>query len=286
MNLKINLPNDKHIGLIFDPRSGSHIFRNYISELLNILDLNEFLNPLVHPIKVSVDKIEKKVFYSIDHKSGKKFNFETFNEITINKWANDRIDVINDMTEIGLFSMFGILLKNTLSSYPDIVKKIKQRPDIYFIRLKRADVLYSILSIEISRYTTIWHNIDNVNVHSRKQIKDKIEIPIDVINNHLKMYTDCEDLIKKIFDEMPIIYYEQWQNNIHNLNKILKIPNKIISIDFQKFEGNYKDLISNIDEIENHYAEFVNDHPKYFPQYFGKLPEIKIPESQGWQPNQ
>ena len=284
--LEINLPTNKHIGIIFDPRSGSHVFRNYISNLINIVNLSEFLNPQVYPLRVSVNKNEKEVYYANDHKSGKKSNFELFDEITINEWVDKRSNILNDMTDIEIFSIFGILIKNTLSNYPNIIKKIKQIPNIYFVRLKRADILYSIISIELSRYTEIWHNIDNTNVHSRKKIKDKIKIPIIEIKNHLEMYVRCEDLIKETFNEIPTIYYEQWQNNVRNLNKILKLPNKLVSIDFQKFEGNYKNLISNIDEIENYYEEFVNDHAEYFPQFFDKLPKIEIPKSQGRQPNQ
>jgi len=284
--IKIELPKNKHIGLIFDPRSGSHAFRNYISSTLTISNLSEFLNPQVNPLHISVDKNKKVIYQYFTNDVEKNPKYELFNNTNINHWANEKFNLLDDMTHLDIFGIFGIMIRNTLSSYPEIIKKIKERSDIYFIRSKRADVLYSIISIEISKHTTIWHNTDDKNTFSRVNIKDKFDIPVNTIKKHLEMYIKCENLIEEIFDEMPVIYYEQWQNNIRNLNKILTLPNKLVSIGYQKFSGNYKNLISNIDDIENYYEKFVNEHPEYFPQYFGKLPEIKIPELQGRQPNQ
>jgi hypothetical protein len=62
------------------------------------------------------------------------------------------------------------------------------------------------------------------------------------------------------------------------------IPKQLVSFPVNKFSGNYKDLVTNIDEIEEFYEDFVNEHKEYFPQYFGKLPHIEIPKSQGSRP--
>jgi len=283
--VKIYLPNNKHIGVLLDPRSGSHALRDYVSTSLNILNLGEFLNPQVYQAQLKIDKNKKEVFRFRNDIDGKP-RFEEFNRFLIDSWITERFDSLTDMSDINKFSIFSIFVKDSLSYYPDIVKKIKQRPDIFFIRLKRADVLYSIISIEMSKYTNIWHNINHDNTFSRKNLKEKIEISLDDINTHLVRYVNAEVLIKNIFEEIPVIYYEQWQNNIRNLNNILNLPNKLTSVHYQKFVGNYKNLVSNIIEIEDFYDEFVNDHPEHFPQYFGRLSEIKIPESQGRQPNQ
>lgn len=261
--MKIYLPTDKHIGIILDPRSGSHAFRDYVSASLEILNMGEFLNPNIRTLNLLVDKNKKSVHKIPDHRYGFPIDTE-YNEILINEWIDEKLNVLNDMSSIDQFGIFSILIKNTLSYFPDIIKKIKGNHNTYFIRLKRADVLYSIISIEICKHTNIWHNIDHENTFSRENIKDKINIPLDIINTHLEMYVKCEKLIEEIFGKVPIVYYEQWQNNIRNLNMILNLPNKFVSIDYQKFIGNYKNLISNIDEIEEYYDKFVNRHSEYF----------------------
>ena len=280
---KINIPKDKHLGIIIDPRSGSHAFRDYISSALSIPNLSEFLNPIVYQPCFFIDKNKKTIHRLPNDKNGEQ-RFKIFNESVIKQWADERLDELSNITDIDQYGVFSILIKDVLSYYPEIVEKIKQRPDIYFIRLKRADVLYAIISIELSRYTNIWHNKNQNHTFSRENIKDKIEIPLDTIIDHLTSLIDAEKIIEKIFKGIPVIYYEQWQNNIRNINKILNLPNKIVSVNFHKFTGNYKNLISNIDEIEKYYEQFVNEHPQHFPQYFGKLPDIKIPDFQGRQP--
>ena len=280
--IKFSLPVDKHIGIILDPRSGSHAFRNYVSSSLDILNMGEFLNPMIHSLNLLVDKNKKFVYTVPDQRYGRPL--QLVNETLIDQWIDEKIKILDEMSSIDQFGIFSIVLKNTLSYFPDVIKKIKNNSNIHFIRLKRIDVLYGIISIEICKHTDIWHNVDHTNTFSRENIKDKINIPLDVINKHLEMYIKCESLVEEIFGKVPILYYEQWQNNIRNLNKILNLPNKLVSIDYQKFTGNYKNLILNIDEIEDHYEEFVNKHPEHFPQYFDKLTDIIIPESQGRQP--
>lgn len=282
--VKIYLPKDKHIGILIDPRSGSHALRDYVSTSLNILNLGEFLNPQVHQAQLKIDKNKKEIFRLRNEIDGKP-RFEEFTKSFIDNWITERFTSLTEMLDINEFAIFSIFVKDVLSHYPNTVKQIKQRPDIFFIRLKRADVLYSIISIEISKHTNIWHNVDHTNTFSRENLKEKIKISLDDIKTHLERHINAETLVKDIFEEIPVIYYEQWQNNIRNLNNILNLPNKFTSIHYQKFVGNYKNLVSNIIEIEDYYREFVNKHSEHFPQFFNRLPDIKIPESQGQQPN-
>jgi len=260
--MKINLPKNKHIAVILEPRSGSHAFRNYISSSLDILNLGEFLNPINPQQTVVVDKNKKTALTFKDvFRRDSVFDFDN---IKINNWADKSLTILNDVASVDHYAIFSLLIKNVLSCYPDVIRKIKNNSNIDFIRLKRIDVLYGIVYIEICKYTEIWHNIDQRDTFSRVNIKNKINIPIDEIKFHLEMYIKCENLIKEIFGNVPVIYYEQWQNNIRNLNKIITLPNKLISIEFSKFAGDYRDLISNINEIEDYYREFVKEHSEYF----------------------
>jgi hypothetical protein len=281
--MKIILPNNKHIGIIMEPRSGSHALREYVISALEIFNLGEFLNPYIHTARLVIDK-NKRIVHRLSDKKDGTSNYDITDKETLDQWIEQKFSELDDMTSINEFGMFSIIIRNLLVHYPEIVKRIQQRPDMYFIRLKRADVLYSIISLEICKHTNIWHNKDQVNTFSREQIKNKIEIPLNVINDHLEMYIKCEQLVEEIFGTVPEIYYEQWQNRLSNISKIIQLPNRIIPVGYQKFVGNYKNLISNIDEIEDHYERFVNENYTYFPQYFGKLPGITIPEFQGRQP--
>ena len=262
--MKITLPKDKHIGIIIEPRSGSHAFRNYISSSLKYIDLGEFINPLHRAPILIIDKNKNSVQKVADPKAGMTPDNWQFNETIANNWIDKQLTILNDMANIDRFAIFSIVIKNALSYYPAVLEKIKNNPNIYFIRLKRIDILYSIISIEMCKHTNIWHNIDHQNKFSRELIKHKFDIPLDVIKDHLEMYIKCERLVEEIFDNTPVIHYEQWQNNIRNLHKVLDLPNKLVSVDYQKFTGNYKNLISNIVDIENYYKEFVMEHFEYF----------------------
>jgi hypothetical protein len=260
--MKINLPKNKHIAVILEPRSGSHAFRNYISSSLDILNLGEFLNPINPQQAVTIDK-NKKTALTFKDVFRRDSDFD-FDNIKINNWVDKSLTILNDVASVEHYAIFSLLIKNVLCCYPDVIRKIKNNPNIDFIRLKRIDVLYGIVSIEICKYTEIWHNIDQRDTFSRVNMKNKLNIPIDEIKFHLEMYIKCENLIKEIFGNVPVIYYEQWQNNIRNLNKIITLPNKLISIELTKFAGDYRDLISNINEIEDYYREFVKEHSEYF----------------------
>ena len=101
----------------------------------------------------------------------------------------------------------------------------------------------------------------------------------------IRMYLENDKDIDKYFSDIPTIYYEQFQNNVNNLRNLFEgIPKKIVSNPYTKLGINYKEYVENIDEIEDYYEQFVNDNKEYFPQYFGKLPHITIPSSQGRQP--
>jgi len=264
--IKINLPKNRHIAVIPEPRSGSSAFRNYISSSLGHFDLKEMMNPLHPQTHMSIDKNTKTVStfmnsYAFDNIP--IYNTK-FDQNILDDWANKNLTMLDDMASIDCFAIFSLIIKHILCDYPGIIEKIKDNPNIYFIRLKRMDVLYSIISIEICGYTNIWHNKNQEHTFSRVNIKNKFDIPINFIKFHLETYIKSEDTIKEIFDNIPVLYYEQWKNNIRNLNKIIDLPNKLVSVDYQKFLGNYKELISNIDEIEDYYKEFVNKHSEYF----------------------
>jgi hypothetical protein len=170
-----------------------------------------------------------------------------------------------------------------MHEFPELSTLIANHKDTQFLRLERADVLYSVLSIEVARKSGIWHHVPSEGLQ-KKQI-DPFSIPLNVIHQHLMDYIHEQDEINKEFGGAPIIYYEQFQHSIGTIREIFDgIPKKIISLPFERSGNNYKSLILNIDEIDDHYEMFVNKHQEHFPQYFNKLPHIKIPASQGRQP--
>jgi len=168
------------------------------------------------------------------------------------------------------------------SGYTELIELIAQEKNTQFIFLDRADVLYSLISLRLSLHKIEFHNSSDV---AKIRNYEPLPFSINTLSKLLEAYIKNKDAVNKYFGDIPIIYYEQYQHRVSNiLNLFTGIPKKIVSVEINKWQGNHKDMISNIDEVEDYYEEFVNKYPEYFPQYFGKLPHITIPASQGRQP--
>jgi hypothetical protein len=164
----------------------------------------------------------------------------------------------------------------------NLLKKLSNSNNIQFFKLKRADVLWTFLSMWFARISKIWHHsYENIKFHK----PESLNIPLAFITILLQEDLQNDKDMDKYFPDIPTIYYEQFQNNVNNLRNLFDgIPKKIVSNPYAKFGINYKEYVENIDEIEDYYEQFVNDNKEYYPQYFGKLPHITIPASQGRQP--
>lgn len=279
--MSILIQPDKHIALIMQPRSGSHVLRHFLSEALGYDNALELFNDLLSVYYVEIND------NSTTYHNGGNIMPSDLTEQGLIMRSNDHLMMLNRLATKKQFAVFGVCINSYWKHNNTLTNSISLHPNIQSIRLERADVLYSILSVVMSKVTGIWHNTsreNNINAMSRKKIKPAV-IDINYIEEELNEYLSVTDEIYKNFGELPIIYYEQFQNSLSSMKDLFdNIPRKLISIPFNKFVGNYKDLITNLDEVENLYEQFVNEHKDYFPQYFGKLPHIKIPLSQGRQP--
>jgi len=277
----IEIKNNKHLCIIFQPRSGSHVLRYYLSNILNRHNLTEWFNPGIIPPDVIVD-----IEHAIVHKNGtpaiaseliyKKDNLEEQKSIFLS-----RIDTLNNLSKINQYSVMSMYTEPYVVLDKTWLKIAAEQENIQFISLERADVLYSMISLIVAVRSKVWHNHETV-LFSRNL--NKFNIDINKMKHALDMYIKKTDIQNEYFGDLKTIYYEQFQYKITNISKLFNVPNKIISIPYSKFQGNHKNLISNIDEIEDYYEEFVNKHPDYFPQYFDKLTHINIPANQGRQP--
>ena len=278
---KITIDPNKHITFIIQPRSGSSVLRNYLCEILNYNNAGELLNHNVNTVDIEI-KNNKIVKWEHPNSKIRPFVDKTVDDLTQRSYNN--LNSLTQLTEIKQYCIFSTLVHSFFERGSDILAKLKERNDIQFIRQERADVLYSILSIFMSIDTDIFHNNDPTIIKKRELRHGKLNI--NAILQYLNMYVEERKLIKEYFPDIPIIYYEQFQMKPANMMNLFEgIPKKIVSLSTSKFAENYKDkeIITNIDEIEDLYEKFVKDHIEYFPQYSGEH-QITIPAHQGRQP--
>jgi hypothetical protein len=274
--MSIRIEQNQHIGFFFDARSGSTVLRHYLSSILNYTNLTELFNMDLNELKIHINS-ENKVILNLPR-------FQTDNNLQEKRqYAKYYLDSLSVLSQAQKYSVFNIYLPSFIDDCPDIVKDLSLRKDVQYFHLKRADVLYAIISTFVSIEQNAFHNSESKKIKER--IGNKFNIPISEIEKYLIWHVKKTQIIEKYFGHLPTIYYEQFQmKSMNMMNLFENIPKKIIDINLNKFKGNHKDFIVNLDEIENYYEEFVNDNAEYFPQYFNKLPEIKIPEYQGRQP--
>jgi len=283
---KIKISRDKHTGIIFDPRSGSHVLRNFFAEVNNTINVGELFNParLLSPADAVLDEQVKNFM-----KGNRSFSYLRIKSesdiVDLNSCEQDDNENIETLKVEAGFSNYFVFSINSVPygiRRENLFKKFINSDSVQLIRLKRADLLSSILSIYFARTSKIWHKTDPNQIISTPET---LKIPMEYIVERLKLNLEVDKDIDKYFPDIPTIYYEQFQNNIHNLRNLFEgIPKKIVSNPYTKLGISYKKHVENIDEIEDYYEQFVNDNKEYFPQYFGKLPHITIPASQGRQP--
>jgi hypothetical protein len=190
--------------------------------------------------------------------------------------------LLTNFTEVREPVIFSVLLFDYVGKFDSELRHLASRDDTQFINLTRADVLYSLISAYISQQTEVWHN---TSVHNKDRRHTQFRIEMPMLRRHLTEFICEQQFIIDTFKNVPTVYYEEFQHSPANLrNKFTGMPCKIVTTTVNKFSGNHKDFITNLDEVEDFYEQFVNEHKEYFPQYFGKLPHIQIPACQGRQP--
>lgn len=272
---KIYIQPNKHLGLVFRPRSGSHILRHYLSDLAERINIGEWVNHRVESYDVRIRSGEVLVA-----PRGKP---TTLQDQQLLQRSLSNIELLDQLSELNVYTVFGVLTQSYMYKYPHLSTRLASRPDIQLIRVERADVLYSLISTEVAKASSMWHNMNETGSTLLRRSVDNFKM--NGLERALQMYIQEQDEIMKSFGNLQTIYYEQFQHTPAALRHLFSgIPQRIVSFPFNKFVGNHKGLISNLEEVEDCYEQFVNDHKEYFPQYFGKLPEITIPVCQGRQP--
>jgi hypothetical protein len=245
----------------------------------NLLNLNELFNPGVVHNRIDIDYATKTVSRLAlpNHGSGTELTVAE-----VQKQADDNLLLLDQMYSINKPAVFGILPQSYYELSHKYMNKLSANPNIQFIHLCRADVLYSIISIFTCIKSAEWHNTTG---KQKNRNINKYTVDIDRIKCGLDIYIKTQKEVKEHFGEVHKVYYEQFQFDTSGLRNLFTgLPKNVVSIPYSKFIGNHKDLVENIDEIEDLYEQFVNDNKEYFPQYFGKLPHIQIPACQGRQP--
>ena len=251
--------------------------RHYLSSLLDRINLGEWFNTNTSHVAVNIDGEHVQV------RLGEEFTSDKETTEYISASLPGQIKILDRLSDINRLSVFGIHAGGYNRLYPEGLKIVQRQRNIQFIQLERADVLYSLFSRSIAMRTDVWHN-GNLQLVSR-DIK-RFVYPMAELKETLLRYVIVRKYVLDCFGLLPTVYYEQFQFNTGNIRNMFDgIPNKLISIPINKFVGNHKDLIVNLDEVETYYEEFVNTNREFFPQYFGNVPGIIIPASQGYQPH-
>ncbi len=277
--MAIPIQPNKHIALLFEARSGSTVLRHFLATVLNYGNLNEYFN---HRVGTDTLRIEGTDTYFTPG-TGTRTNL-TDSELAAR--SKGHLEILNQLTAINRYMVFCVMENSYREAYPTLTNELSKRSDIQPIRLVRADYLYSIISIMVSRNTGQWHNsMVNSSLAVKKREVKPFSVNIHLIEKMMLDYVISVDELNENFENAPIIYYEQFQTSPASMMNLFSgIPKKLVSVDLTKFSGNHKDLVENLDEVEDFYEQFVNDHKEYFPQYFGKLPHVQIPACQGRQP--
>lgn len=275
----ITITPDKHLAIIFTPRSGSHVLQEYISTVTNMFNCGELFSPKMN-IRLDISDGEEPRMVSADTKRpGMPYlEYDTREEIVAEMSVRQK--AVDEVAATGRL----VVVKMALHMCPNITEGLIATNKFQFINLDRADLLYSLISHVLSIEEVDYHNVSPGAVAVAKKRKSH-HMPLDDLHRALTNYIMRQKYIKKYFPNIQTMYYEEFQDSASKLrNLITGIPKQIVSIPYNKFLGNHKDLITNLDEVEDFYEQFVNEHKEYFPQYFGKLPHVKIPASQGRQP--
>lgn len=278
--MTVNLVPNKHIGIIFQPRSGSTVLRSFLKESTTNYDAGELFNHEVKTTEIFIINNEPQfIHHGKNLQGGLPPNM-------LYERSEKYLTYLSELTSIDRYLTFGIYLQSFMDHYPELIAQLSMRRDVQYFQLERADLLYSIISVSVSSLTKQFHN--NITKNNSRMVKrdlPKFFVPVEEVERGCRRYIDKQKLIKKHFNQLPTLYYEQFQLRPANLMNLFRgIPKRLVSLSVNKFIGNYKDSVLNLDEIEDFYEQFVNDHIEFFPQYAGKIPSLNIPESQGRQP--
>lgn len=269
----VHLSPTKNIGVVFQPRSGSHVLVDYLATALGFNNLAEIFNASLTP--TITDNVVEFV------NGGEPF-LDKSDHNRLNTDMLARLDFVRKLHKTE-HSVFKIFLESYIDVSPNLSNDICQLENTQFIRLERANVLEAMMSRHIAIKSGVWHHkiSDGMSV-SRVFANNMptVTFPPALLVKYLNTYIASQIHAQQYFGNAQIIYYEQFQQNAGILRNIFTgIPKKFASIPYTKLPGNSVDLISNVDEIADIYAQFVTDHSEFFPQHFDKLPGLSIPLS-------
>jgi hypothetical protein len=264
----IKIDKEKNIGIIFEPRSGSTVLASYLSQSTNMTNLEEIFVASATQ-KISIHPVNNTVTVSKDNEFIQPYGTDEVKKVLDARFANWKsVEKIN-------LSIVKIYVESYINVYPEFTSILKNE-NMQFINLERADFFYSFISTNVSDRDNRWHNVDKIS--ARREL-EKYSIAPEYLIRWCNNYIKKTDHVRNHFPDIPTIYYEQFQNNIHALRKMFTgIPNILPSIPYTKFLGKQTDYIENIDELTDCFLEFANKNREYFPAYFNEIPGIKLPD--------
>lgn len=286
----VDIDQTKHVGIIFQPRSGSHVLQHYLATVAEMYNSGEIFN-LTMNLKLNVPSDGRDPYMGPTDLIDPAALYLSLRGASLAAEIAARRKAITALGATGRRTVFKLWPGAWMKPYPEVSEELAGSPEYQFIILQRADVLYSLISFAVSSMggtvatTASLSDFHNKTTIARPKIMTATYLALDWLKYKLSAYIEEQAHIARYFKDAPTIYYEEFQDSPAKLRKMFTgVPSEIVSIPYSKFLGNHKDIITNLAEVEDLYEQFVNEHKEYFPQYFGKLPHIQIPACQGRQP--
>lgn len=260
---------NKHICIFFQPRSGSTALRSHLTEVIpGLQNLQEFFNLFIK--------------YKFEFKEGKFVQIGQTESILkrsvsdLKQMIENRLSHLDKCTAKGLHSVFTAYIQSYFRYSPELTKRLMNRSDVQYFYIQRADLLTGILSMETAGQIKIYHNYGN---KVERNIKP-FNISMVRFKNLLNLYLQSQQELETADTNIRRIYYEEFQDDPNNMNLLFTgIAKRQHDIQVRKFEDqvDYRKNITNINELEDYYYNFVSDNIRYFPQYSGQLPRLNLP---------
>jgi hypothetical protein len=171
---KISILPNKHTGIIFTPRSGSHVLREFLSSVNNTINGGEIFNPVLSSNTME-DNLDD--FLLKGNRKFRHLGLSNDDSINLKICEQDDIENIETLTlEASLSNYFVFTINSTgyqTTEYREnILKRLVNSNNIQCFRLKRADVLWSFLSIWFAGINKIWHQpYDEINPYTPESLK-------------------------------------------------------------------------------------------------------------------
>lgn len=262
----ISLDKNKNIGIFFQPRSGSTVLQNYLTDAIQGENLGELFN------------FSNTAYVGLDYENTPKMGFHPATLPQKNKSIDLEIE-----KRLGYFKLFHkrkvvkISTASYIHTHPQFTEQIKDKLNMQFINLVRGNLLDALISYHVSFLSKKFHHSSS-DVTINRKLSNRVVCPLDLFDKQLHDYVEIQKHIHSYFDDIPTLYYEQFKDSPIKLIPLFDgFPKKIINCVLNASRIKNIEYVENYTEVTQLYRQFVMDNSEWFPQYFGKISGVTLP---------